>query len=205
MRPRRRPTLPGVTAAATTAVFATGEGPGETALATTAVFATGWPMTPTLPTRAALNGISVSFGRRCFIGLDRGDDRLDGSPSVGDQLATRVSRCRGERRSPEVLPDEHAGSASRLHRGGEVHDVVFGQQLRQLRLECLKLSELTDIRELPRLDGPVLVLGQDQDVDHADRSRVDQREQLFRHLAGEVARPRRKLDHEVVDRAEFIE
>ena len=38
---RRRPTLPGVTAAATTAVFATGEGPGVTASATTAVFATG--------------------------------------------------------------------------------------------------------------------------------------------------------------------
>jgi len=38
---RRRPTLPGVTAAATTAVFATGEGPGVTAFATTAVFATG--------------------------------------------------------------------------------------------------------------------------------------------------------------------
>jgi len=43
-----------VTAAATTAVFATGEGPGVTALATTAVFATGWPMTPTRPARAAL-------------------------------------------------------------------------------------------------------------------------------------------------------
>ena len=36
LRPR-----PGVTAAATTAVFATGEGPGVTAFATTAVFATG--------------------------------------------------------------------------------------------------------------------------------------------------------------------
>src|SRR4051794_15915394 len=51
---RRRP---GVTAAATTAVFATGAGPGVTAFATTAVLATGWPMTPTLPTRAALRGI----------------------------------------------------------------------------------------------------------------------------------------------------
>jgi len=43
-----------VTAAATTAVFATGAGPGVTALATTAVFATGAPMTPTLPARAGL-------------------------------------------------------------------------------------------------------------------------------------------------------
>jgi hypothetical protein len=55
---RRRPTpRPGVTAAATTAVFATGDGPGETAFATTAVFAIGWPMTPALPTRAALSGM----------------------------------------------------------------------------------------------------------------------------------------------------
>ena len=54
IRRRRRP---GVTAAATTAVFATGEGSGVTAFATTAVFATGWPMTPTLPTRARLSGI----------------------------------------------------------------------------------------------------------------------------------------------------
>src|SRR5436305_14643455 len=85
MRRRRRP-RPGVTAAATTAVFATGEGPGETALATTAVFATGWPITPTLPTRAALSGISVSFSCSCFIGLDRGDDRLNRNPPVRDQL-----------------------------------------------------------------------------------------------------------------------
>jgi len=48
---RRRP---GVTAAATTAVFAIGDGPGVTAAATTAVLATGAPMTPTRPTRAGL-------------------------------------------------------------------------------------------------------------------------------------------------------
>src|SRR3954469_21948869 len=112
---RRRTPRPGVTAAATTAVLATGAGPGVTALATTAVFATGWPMTPTLPTRAALTGISFSFGRGGFIGLDRGDDRLNGNPSVGDQLATRTSRRRCEWRSPQVFPDEHAGSASGLH------------------------------------------------------------------------------------------
>src|SRR5881392_3432464 len=128
---RRRPTRPGVTAAATTAVFATGDGPGETALATTAVFATGWPMTPTLPTRAALRGISFSFGRGCFIGLDGGDDRLNGNPAVGDQLATRTSRRRCEWRSPEVLPDEHTGRASGLHRSREIHDVFLGQQLGQ--------------------------------------------------------------------------
>src|SRR5436305_10020697 len=135
---RRRPMpRPGVTAAATTAVFATGAGPGVTALATTAVFATGWPITPTLPTRAALRGISFSFGRGCFIGLDGGDDRLSGNPSVGDQLATRTPRRRCEGRSPQVLPDQHAGRASRLHGSGQVHDVFLGQQLCQLRLDCL--------------------------------------------------------------------
>src|SRR3954449_8477714 len=112
---RRRSPRPGVTAAATTAVFATGEGPGETALATTAVFATGAPMTPTPPTRAPLSGISVSFGRRCFIGLDGGDDRLDGNPAVGDEL-TSGAPCRGrEGPGPEVLPDEHPGGAPRFH------------------------------------------------------------------------------------------
>src|SRR3954466_6442310 len=134
---RRRPTRPGVTAAATTAVFAIGDGPGETALATTAVFATGWPMTPTLPTRAALRGMSVSFACSCFIRLDGGDDRLNGDASVGDQLTTRTARRRREWRSPEVLPDEHAGSAPRLHRSGEVCNVFEGQQLGQLRFECL--------------------------------------------------------------------
>src|SRR3954449_9339982 len=76
---RRRRPRPGVTAAATTAVFATGAGPGVTALAATAVFATGWPMTPTRPTRAGLSGISVSLGGGAdeLVGLDGGDDRLD--------------------------------------------------------------------------------------------------------------------------------
>src|SRR6058998_3972805 len=117
---RRRRPLPGVTAAATTAVFAIGAGPGVTALATTAVFATGWPMTPTLPTRAALRGISFSFGRGCFIGLDRGDDRLNRNPSVRDQLAARTSRRRCERRGPQVLPDQHSGGAPGLHRMREL-------------------------------------------------------------------------------------
>src|SRR4051794_14762770 len=145
MRRRRRTPGPGVTAAATTAVFATGEGPGVTALATTAVFATGWPMTPTLPTRAALSGMSDSFGRECFIGLDGGDDRLNGDPSVGDQLATRSSRCRGEWRGPQVFPDEHSGRAAGLHGIREVLNVFLRQEFRQLGFERLKLSQLLDV------------------------------------------------------------
>src|SRR5215218_1005273 len=136
---------PGVTAAATTAVFATGEGPGETALATTAVFATGCPMTPTLPTRAALSGISVSFGRRCFIGLDRGDDRLDRNAPVRDQLATRTACRRCKRRSPQVLPDEHAHGAAGLDGSGKMIDVVRGQELRQLGLDRSQRTEVFDL------------------------------------------------------------
>src|SRR3954466_8179745 len=114
-----------------------GAGPGVTALATTAVFATGCPMTPTLPTRAALSGISVSFGSSCFIGLDGGDDRLNGDPSVRDQLTTRTAYRRCKRRRPEVLPDQHARSASRLHGIGEMNDVVRRQELGELGLNCL--------------------------------------------------------------------
>src|ERR1700689_2834380 len=108
MRRRRRP---GVPAAATTAVFATGSRPGVTALATIAVFATGARITPTRPLRAALS-MSVSFVCRCFIGLDRGDDRLDGDPAVRDQLTAGAPRGRGERRCPQVFPDEHACRAA---------------------------------------------------------------------------------------------
>src|SRR3954466_13940057 len=130
MRRRR----PGVTAAATTAVFATGEGPGLTAAATTAVFATGAPMTPTLPTRPGLMGMSDSHCGSGLVGLNGGDDRLNGDPSVGDELATRLSGCRGKGSGPQVLPDEYAGGASGFHRGGEVCDVFLGQQFRQLSL-----------------------------------------------------------------------
>src|SRR5512132_2352364 len=90
---RRRTPRPGVTAAATTAVFATGEGPGDTAFATTAVLATGCPITPTRPTRAALSGISDSFCCECFVGLDRGNDGLNRYPSVRDQLPARAPGC----------------------------------------------------------------------------------------------------------------
>src|SRR5437763_11597346 len=139
MRRRRRP---GVTAAATTAVLATGARPGVTALVTTAALATGARMTPTLPTRSRLRGISISCGRYCLVSLDRRNDGLNRNPSVGDQLTPRAPRCCCERRRPQVLPDENSGDGSRVHRGGKVLDVLLGQQLRQLGLAGLELSEL---------------------------------------------------------------
>src|SRR4051794_8930431 len=105
MRRRRLTPRPGVTAAATTAVLATGAGPGGTALAMTAVLATGWPMTPTRPARAALSGISDSFvGRAHRFGLDRGDDGLDPDPSVGDELASRAGRAAHQPRASHDHP-----------------------------------------------------------------------------------------------------
>src|SRR3954452_13460260 len=122
-----------------------GAGPGVTALATTAVvatvLATGAPTTPTRPTRAGLRGISVSYARECVIGLDGGDDRLNGNPSGGDQLAARAPRRRRKGRGPQVLPDQHSGGAVGLHRRGQVEDVVLGQQLGELGLQCLQRSE----------------------------------------------------------------
>src|SRR4051794_37210721 len=84
-------------------------------------------------------------------------------------------------------------------------DVVGGQQLRQLGLDDLHLSELFDVGELGDVDRAVLVLVEDQDVDDADRPGVDELDELRRHLAGEVLRSRRELDDEVVDGAEVIE
>src|SRR4051812_6340684 len=164
---RRRTPRRGVTAAATTAVFATGDGPGLMADATTAVFATGWPMTPTRPTRAALSGISGSFGGCAdhVVGLDGGDDRLDRDTSVGDELASRAPRGGCERRGPQVLPDEHTRGAAGLHRGGEMVDVVGGKEFCQLGLDGSQLSGLFDIGELGHVDRTVVVLVQDQDVD----------------------------------------
>src|SRR3954454_18950199 len=83
-------------------------------------------------------------------------------------------------------------------------DVVGGQELRQLRLDGLQLSELLDVGELAGVDRTVLVLDEDQDVDDADRSGVDEPEELRRHLAGEVLRAGRELDDHIVNRAEFV-
>ena len=75
-------------------------------------------------------------------GLDRGDDRLDGDASVGDELAAGAPCRGGEGRRPEVLPDENPGSAAGVHGGGEVLDVVLGQQLCELGFDGLELAEL---------------------------------------------------------------
>src|SRR3954451_10465903 len=110
-------------------------------------------MTPTLPTRARRRGMSVSFGRGLFLGLDRGEDCLNRNSSVGDELPTRAPRRGGEWRRPQVFPNQHPGSASWVHGGGQMRDVFLGQQLRQLRLELLEGTKVTDVGKFHRIHG----------------------------------------------------
>ena len=90
--------------------------------------------------------------------------------------------------TPAVLP----GSS---HRGGEVADAVRRQEFRQLRLGGLPLSEFPGIGELGRLDGPVRVFGEDQDIDQADGAGAVQPERAsladrIRETAAELGIPR---------------
>src|SRR4051812_27090958 len=123
---------PGETAAPTTAAFATGERPGETAAATTAVLAIGAPTTPTRPIRAGLSGISGSCRFERFIGLERGDDRLDGDTAVGDQLTAGAPRGGGEGGGPDVLIHEDARDASWIHGIRQIQDILGREEFSQL-------------------------------------------------------------------------
>src|SRR4051794_40404521 len=83
-------------------------------------------------------------------------------------------------------------------------DVLGGQQLRQLGFDRLQLSELLDVGQLRGVDRSILVLVEDEDVDDADRPGIDELQKLCRHLAGEALRAGRKLNHHVVNGAEFV-
>ena len=63
----------------------------------------------------------------------------------------------------------------------------------------LERLQLTEAGELCRLDGTVCVLGEDQDIDHADSAGVDQGPQLCCHFTGEAAGSRRERDDEIAD------
>jgi hypothetical protein len=68
--------------------------------------------------------MSVSFGLEGGVGVDGRDDGLDGVASVGDELPAGAACGGGEGCGPDVLVDEHAGGAARVHRGCEVIDVL---------------------------------------------------------------------------------
>src|SRR3954471_4512367 len=160
---RRRP-RPGVTAAPTTAALATGACTGDaTAAVTTAALATGAPTTPTRPTRAALS-MSGSCLLEGLVGLQGGDDRLDGDPAVGDQLTASAPGRGCERRSPEVLVDEDPRDAARIHRVREVRHIVGGEELREVRLHLHEVAQLPRVLQFHGVHGAVLILHQDDGV-----------------------------------------
>src|SRR3954447_13708367 len=177
---------PGLTAAPTTAALATGERPGLTAAPTTAALATGAPTTPTRPLRPGRRGMSDSLGLERGVSFDGGDDGLDGDAAIGDQLATRVAGSRRERRRPGVLVDQYARDAAGVHGGGEVGDVLLGQELGELGLKDLQRAEFVQVGDFHRLDFAVLVFGEQEDVNDPNGSGVDELDQLLSHGASEV-------------------
>lgn len=86
----------------------------------------------------------------CLVRFDGGDDGLLGDAAVGDQLAAGTARGRREGCGPQVLVDDDAGRAARVHRRGEVRDVLLGQELSEL---CLELAQLTEVSEILQLPG----------------------------------------------------
>jgi hypothetical protein len=202
---RRRRPRPGVTAAPTTAAFATGAGPGRTALVTTAAFATGARTTSRLPRRPGRTGMSGSFCFECFVRLDGGDDGLGRDALIRDQLPAGSASGRRERCRPQVLEHDHAGDASGFHRRGEMDNVLLSEELGELGLERLERPEIIQVRDLDGVDRAVLVLLEDQDIDEPDRARLDECHEFIGRLSGEVAFARGELDDDEVDRAELIE
>ena len=85
--------------------------------------------------------MSVSFFSLC-ISFECCNEGLCRNASGGNQLTTGLTRGDRERSSPGVLPDQHAGGRPRLHRSGQVFDVLQGQDLGQLTLERLERSEV---------------------------------------------------------------
>ena len=86
----------------------------------------------------------------------------------------------------------------------EVHDIILGQDLRDLGLERPELVDLVEVVDLEGLDRAVVVLVQDQQVEHPDLASLDQGGELLGHPAVEVALAGRELDDQVVHRAQLI-
>ena len=61
-----------------------------------------------------------------------------------------------------------------------------------------------EVVELHRLDVAVLVLLEDQEIEHADQFDIGEPGELGGDLAGEIRLARRELDHDKVDRPKLI-
>ena len=183
---RRRP---GLTAAPTTAALATGDGPGGDRCGDDRGLGDGGADDADPSDSCWSSGMSGSCRSSSSSASMRGDDRLDGDAAVGDQLAAGAAGGGRERRRPEVLVDEHAGDASGVHRGGEVHDVVRGEQFGELGLELDQWAESPRSESSIASTLPSASFARMISVDHPDRAGVGQPHQLLGDLAGEVLVP----------------
>lgn len=123
----------------------------------------------------------------------------------GDRLAALTAGGRGERCGPGVLPNQHPGRGSRLHRRGQIAHVVGGQELGQLGLRHPELVRGLEVLELKGVELPVLVLHQDHQVQDPDGPGVHQLGEFRCHLAGELGHAGWELDDPVVDRSQFVD
>src|SRR4051812_13396020 len=116
-------------------------------------------MTAVRATPRSSPGMNRLLSVRCFDGLERGDDGLDGQAPAGDQLAAGLAECDGDRRRPAVLPDEDGGRGAGLEGRGSLLEVVVTEEARRRALELGEAAAVA-VRggEVDGRDGTVLVL-----------------------------------------------
>ncbi len=168
--------------------------------ATAAVRATGPPMTPRRPLRPGPSGMSVSF----FVGLERGEDCLDRDAAVGDELAARAA-CRGGERAAHVF------SHTRTRPSCPAPSPRPDRRRRPSPAGRPAGSLPRGARRRPRgLRSPVASISPFSSFTRTIRSRTGSCRrrrvgELRGHLAGEVGDAWWELDHQVVDRSQFVQ
>src|SRR4051812_35532465 len=166
-----------------------------------AVRATGaGPTTAARRILLAANGMSVSF----LIGLDRGQERLHRDAAGRYQLPAGPAHRRPEGSGPAVLPDQHRGRAARLDGRGDRRHVLLAEEERQFGLVRTQAADLAlvEVAELEEVQGAVLVLADQHQVQDPDRAVVHKRVQSRRDLAREPAP--RELHHQPVHRPQLV-
>jgi hypothetical protein len=133
--------------------------------------------------------MSGSLALEGFVRLQGGEDGLGGNAPIGDELSTRSAGSRRERRRPPVLIHDDPSHAPGFHRGGEVRYIVLGEELSELSFKPFERPEIVEVGQLDRVEVPVVVLDEDEQVDEPDSSGVDEREELVGHVAVEGALP----------------
>ena len=123
-------------------------------------------------------------------------------PPAGDELATRAPDRNGDRRGPQVLPDQNRSRRPGLEDAGRILQFVFADQAGRGAVHYGELA--TDLGGLDRRDRAVLALDHERDVEDPDDAAVDEVEYQRGHLTPwlSLARP---LEHHIVDRSHLFE